>query len=106
MFSTIKMKKTYWIYILLCENNSYYTGYTSNLIKRYADHVEGKGSKFTRSFKPLQIAQSWELECEKSTALKIEIMIKKLSRPQKENLIHSPSLLNQYTQEFLPNLNL
>lgn len=54
---------SYWVYMLLCENNSYYTGYTNNLGKRYQSHVDGTGGcKYTRSFKPLKIAQFWEIK--------------------------------------------
>jgi putative endonuclease len=88
------LKKTYWVYILLCENQSYYTGYTDNLEKRYLAHLTGKGSKYTRSFKPLKIAQSWEISGEKALAMQIERTIKKLSRKQKEALILNPLSLN------------
>lgn len=88
-------KKQYWVYILHCENNSYYTGYTTDLVKRYASHLKGTGSKYTRSFKPYHIAQCWELFCDKATAMKIERHIKRLSRTQKENLIASPALLSE-----------
>jgi len=90
------MNKHYWVYILKCENNSYYTGYTTNLIKRYQAHLTGKSCKYTRSFKPIHIAQHWKLLCEKGTAMKIEHAIKKLSRIQKEKLIESPSLLFEF----------
>lgn len=84
----------YWVYILLCENNSYYTGYTNDLKKRYQSHVNGTGKcKYTRSFKPLSIAQSWQIQGDKLQALKLERYIKKLSRSQKEHLIHNPCLL-------------
>ena len=42
----------YWVYILNCENGAFYTGYTTDLIRRYHEHLEGS-SKYTRSFKPL-----------------------------------------------------
>lgn len=89
-------EKHYYIYILHCVNNSYYTGYTTDLVKRYQSHLNGKASKYTRSFKPINIAQYWKLRCDKSTAMKIERDIKKLSRVQKENLIASPSLLFEF----------
>jgi len=88
------MEKKYWIYILLCENNSYYTGYTTDLTKRYQLHLSGKASKYTRSFKPISIAQFWELLCKKSEAMQIERNIKRLSRTEKEKLIASPTLLH------------
>lgn len=84
-------EKIYWVYILLCSNDSYYTGYTDNLEKRYQDHSSGKGSKYTRSFKPLSIAQSWEIKGNKTQALRIERFIKSLSKPQKEELIKNPN---------------
>ena len=95
------MIKPYWIYILYCENNSYYTGYTTDLHKRYECHLSGKGSKYTRSFRPCGIAQSWKLICKKSVAMQIERNIKKLSRSQKEKLIDSSSLLEIFFKENL-----
>ncbi|QDP72126.1 GIY-YIG nuclease family protein [Legionella israelensis] len=84
----------YWVYILRCEGNKYYTGFTNDLQKRYESHVNGTGRcKFTRSFKPLGIAQSWEIRGHKADALKIERYIKNLSRKEKEKLIFSPDLL-------------
>lgn len=84
----------YWVYILLCDNNSYYTGYTPDLEKRYQSHLDGSGKcKYTRSFKPLRIAQSWKIEGDKALAMKIERYIKKLSRAEKEKLIASPEKL-------------
>lgn len=84
----------YWIYILHCDNNSYYTGYTNDLEKRYQSHLNGTGKcKYTRSFKPLSIAQCWRVHGDKSFAMKIEAYIKKLSRLDKEKLINNPKLL-------------
>jgi putative endonuclease len=85
--------KTYWVYILHCNNNCYYTGYTTDLTKRYASHLQGTASKYTRSFKPLSIAQSWEIGENKSLAMRVELQIKKLSRSDKENIIANPTLL-------------
>lgn len=84
----------FWVYILLCENGNYYTGYTNNLKKRYEEHLAGTAKcKYTRSFKPLKIAQSWPIHGEKSEAMRLERYIKTLSRPEKERLILNPNLL-------------
>lgn len=81
----------YWVYILLCENKSFYTGYTNDLEKRYQSHVSGTGKcKYTRSFKPTKIAQSWRIDGEKSNAMRVERYIKKLSHAKKQLLIHEP----------------
>jgi len=85
-------QQDYWVYILLCDNNTYYTGYTNNLEKRYLSHVNGTGGcKYTRSFKPIHIAQSWKLVGSKAEAMKMERTIKKLSHSQKKALIAEPS---------------
>ena len=84
----------YWVYILLCNNNTYYTGYTNNLDKRYQSHVDGTGKcKYTRSFKPICVAQSWKIQGDKARAMTIERTIKKMSRSEKEQLIANPSSL-------------
>ena len=85
----------YWIYILRCINNTYYTGYTNDLQKRYQSHVDGTGKcKFTRSFKPLEIAQCWKIVGNKALAMKIERYIKTFSHAEKEKIILQPSLLS------------
>lgn len=89
----------YWVYILLCENNSYYTGYTNDITRRYQSHVNGTGKcKYTRSFKPVSIAQCWEVVGEKATAMQIERFIKKLTRVEKDNLIKNPTNLLDFYQ--------
>lgn len=90
----------YWVYILHCENGNYYTGYTTDLTRRYAEHLAGTAKcKYTRSFKPLELAQSWKIEDGKSTAMKIEQRIKRLSKKEKEKLIADPSLLGYLVKD-------
>lgn len=87
--------KNYWVYILLCSNQSFYTGYTDNLEKRYQSHLDGSGRcKYTRSFKPLKIAQAWLIQGDKVLAMRLEREIKKRSRQAKLELIASPQLLS------------
>ncbi len=84
----------YWVYILHCENDSYYTGYTNHLINRYYSHINGTGGcKYTRSFKPLCMVQCWMIEGDKALAMKVERYIKKLTRVEKELMIKRPELL-------------
>ncbi len=84
-----------WIYILHCQRNRLYTGFTTDMIKRYRSHLDGTGkAKFTRSFKPLKIAQCWRLEnAERGTALKVEAFIKKQHRRTKAGFIQEPESL-------------
>lgn len=94
MIVSKKNADVFWIYILECDNGNYYTGYTKDLAKRYEQHLAGKAnSKYTRSFKPIRIAQCWQLFDSIGTALKIERFIKLQSRVTKELLIQSPETL-------------
>lgn len=83
------MAETYFVYILLTENNTLYCGYTDDVEKRYQAHLDGKGAKYTRANKPVKLL--WQKEFEtKSEALKEEYRIKhKLTREQKLELINS-----------------
>ncbi len=90
-------EQVFWVYILYCENNTYYTGITNDIKRRYQSHVDGTGKcKYTRSFKPVKIAQCWKItNGGKSEALKLEKFIKKLSRIAKDKLISNPSSLSE-----------
>lgn len=74
-------------YILLCVDGSFYTGSTNNVEKRFEDHLEGDGARYTKSHKPVKIIYQEKFKS-KSEALKREAEIKKLSRKEKQNLIN------------------
>lgn len=78
----------WFIYIVECCDKSLYTGITNDLGKRLEKHNSGKGAKYTRGRGPI-ILKYFEKVSSKSTALKREIEIKKLTRAQKDKLIHS-----------------
>ena len=76
----------YYVYILKCRDGSLYTGITSNPENRFAEHNQGRGSKYVRSRLPAEPV--YILACpSKSQALKTELFIKKLSRRKKVELI-------------------
>ena len=83
--------KDYYLYMLKCENGSYYTGYTVNLEQRFLKHQRGE-VKYTRAFKPLAVSCCWIVRSEVGMVLKLERMVKKLSHLQKEKLVRSPDL--------------
>ena len=76
----------HYTYILKCKDNSYYTGYTTDLEKRLKAHNEGKGAKYTKGRGPVELAYYEEYD-EKTTAMRREWEIKQLSRGEKEVLI-------------------
>ena len=81
--------KKYYVYLILTQNNTFYCGYTDNVIKRFQQHLDGKGAKYTKANKPVKIV--WQKEFKsKSEALKEEYRIKhKLTHNQKLELINS-----------------
>lgn len=78
--------RAHWlVYMLRCRDGSLYTGITTDIDKRLRAHQTGKASRYTRSRLPVTIAFT-EPQPTKSAALIREAAIKRLSRPQKEQL--------------------
>ncbi len=72
------------VYILKCADDTLYTGVTTDLKRRVAEHnaVAGKGAKYTRARQPVTLFYS-EIHKDRSTAQMREAAIKKLSRIEK-----------------------
>lgn len=90
----------YYIYMLRCEDNSIYTGITTNLEKRMAEHFEKqKGcAKYTYTHTATKIENCWRTENRK-LASKLEYHIKKLPKQKKELLIQNNDLLESFLGE-------
>jgi putative endonuclease len=76
----------FYIYILKCADDSYYTGYTIDLERREKTHNDGKGAKYTRSRLPVKLLWSKRYDS-KSAAMSAEAKIKQLTRRDKEKLV-------------------
>lgn len=76
----------HYVYMLLCEDNSYYTGYTNDLDNRIKQHNLGKASKYTRVRLPVSYVFCKGFK-DKSTAMSFEYKIKQLSKEKKNLLI-------------------
>jgi len=76
-----------YVYMLRCADNTYYTGWTTDVEKRLIMHNTGKGSRYTRSRMPVSLVYVEEL-ADKSDALKREHQIKKMKRSDKDTLVH------------------
>ncbi len=90
-----KQINQYVVYILECVNGCYYTGYTTDMERRYQEHIDGSSKcKYTRSFPPIKIAACWTIQSDDaSLALKIEKKIKRLTKQEKTMLIAQPNRL-------------
>ena len=78
---------SYFVYILKCKDDTLYTGITTDLKRRLAEHKAGTGAAYTRSHGALKMVYS-ERKKNRSTASKREAEIKKWSRSKKLGLVH------------------
>ena len=82
------MDKKWFVYMLLCKDQTLYCGITDDVQRRLEVHRSGKGAKYTRGRGPLELVYTESCE-NHSAALKREAAIKRLSRPQKWALIET-----------------
>ena len=80
------------VYIILCTDDSLYTGITVDVDRRMAEHGGARGAKYFRGKRPLDVVYL-EAGHSRSTASKREAAIKKLSRAEKLQLIESARIL-------------
>jgi putative endonuclease len=78
----------YYVYIILCEGNSLYTGYTKNLDSRIKLHKKGKAARYTKMHRPKKLVHVEEFRS-RAEAMGREKRIKKLTHIQKLRLASS-----------------
>ena len=75
--------KTWYVYLLKCIDNSYYTGITTDLQRRLTEHNNSvKGAKYTRSRRPVELLCFFSVNS-RSEACREELKIKKMKRSDK-----------------------
>ena len=73
------------VYVLECSDGTYYTGYTTDVERRVAEHDAGDGAKYTRGRTPVELVHTESFET-RSAAMSREYEIKQLTRSEKEAL--------------------
>ena len=76
------------VYVVECSDGSYYTGYTTDVERRVAEHNDGRGAKYTRGRRPVRLVHVESYETQ-SAAMQREYAIKQLRRNAKESLVAS-----------------
>lgn len=76
----------WYVYILLCQDGSFYTGYSNNVEQRFSDHKNGKGGHYTRSHKPVKLVYQETFNTQ-SEALQRERQIKGWNRDKKIKIL-------------------
>lgn len=72
----------WWVYVLLCSDNSLYCGITTDLERRLGQHNAGTGARYTRGRGPVKLLYS-SMVAAKEVALREECAFKALSRKKK-----------------------
>ncbi len=75
----------WYVYLLECQGGSLYTGITTDIERRFAQHVAGKGARYTRSYPPLRILACFK-HPDRAAASRAEHAIKQLTPTQKRAL--------------------
>ena len=79
----IRSNFLFWLYTLVCQDGSIYTGITTDTARRLHEHNHTtRGAKYTRSRRPVVLLAQKEVGT-KSDALKLEWKLKKMRREQK-----------------------
>lgn len=73
-------------YMVRCSDGTLYTGWTNNLEKRMEAHNSGRGAKYTKSRRPVELVY-YEEFTQKSDAMSREARLKQLGRAEKLKLI-------------------
>ncbi len=91
----------YYIYFVICVDQTIYCGITTDLTRRVQEHNQSKkGAKYTRSRRPVKLAW-YTTRLTRSEALKLEYQLKQLSRKDKLALCDRPDnpVLTQINNE-------
>jgi putative endonuclease len=76
----------HYVYVLRCDDDTLYTGYTTDVRRRVAEHAAGHGAKYTRGRTPVTLVHV-EYHGSRSEAMSREHELKDYSRVEKEALI-------------------
>lgn len=83
--SPLKKHKSYFVYMLLCNDGSYYTGYTSNVLSRFERHRKGRGARYTKMRQPKRVVYLQRFTTRRA-AMRRERQMKALSHDEKRDL--------------------
>lgn len=81
----------WFMYVVECNDQTFYTGITNNLDRRVDQHNRGKGAAYTASRRPVRLLAAWQFS-DRSQALKAEFAFKKKTRHAKIAQIESQTV--------------
>ena len=82
---------THWyLYLIECRNGAFYAGITNDIERRYAQHVAGRGARYTRANPPLRLVGSRAYP-DRSAAARAEYAIRQLPKSAKPGFLRLPA---------------
>jgi len=81
----VKTPACWYVYLIECRDGSLYTGITTEVLRRYAQHVAGKGARYTRSHPPARLLGHCAC-ADRADASRTEYRIKQLPAAEKRVL--------------------
>lgn len=88
---------SYYCYMVRCANGAYYTGWTTDPLRRLAEHNAGRGARYTRMNGPVGLVYVEAVE-DHSAALKREVEIKRLGHARKAALAAEKPLPEEFRE--------
>jgi putative endonuclease len=79
---------SFYCYIVECADGTFYTGWTTDPVRRVKQHNCGRGAAYTRMHGPVKLVYVEE-QADRPTAMKREIAIKRMPRERKKRLIEA-----------------
>jgi putative endonuclease len=77
---------SFYCYILECADGTYYTGWTTDPVRREKQHNAGRGARYTSTRRPVRLVYIEE-QPDRASAMKRERAIKTLKRGEKKKLV-------------------
>jgi putative endonuclease len=90
----------WYLYLIRCRDGSLYTGITTDVERRFAEHRNGNGSKYVRCRRPVTLELQKKVGS-RNFALMVEHRIKQLPKAQKEKLIRDDSRIDDIISSYL-----
>ena len=88
------MSLGWFLYVLQCSDGTYYTGITTDVVRRLNEHnASSRGAKYTKTRRPVKLVY-WIDFKDRSTAQKAEYKFKQLTQKQKESIINEGQQTN------------
>lgn len=86
---------SYYCYMVRCSNGAFYTGWTTDPLRRVSEHNAGRGARYTKMYGPVDLVYVEEVE-DHRTALIREAQIKRLGHERKATLAASSRLPQEF----------